>query len=36
MVIKGDSKMKFFHRMANAHRRNNFVKCLITDRRWWY
>ena len=24
--------MKFFHRMANSHRRNDFIGCLNIDR----
>jgi hypothetical protein len=28
---KGDRNTKFFHRMANSHRRNNFIGCLNVE-----
>jgi hypothetical protein len=29
---EGDRNMKFFHRMANSHRQNDFIGCLNIDR----
>ena len=33
---EGDRNMGFFHKMANAHRRKNFLKIFRINERWFF